>query len=95
MKKSKLLFSSGGERHFRKYRLMPVKLMENCSFPAHITLLVTYLEAVAWLKHPWHDHRSAGISMTKGILLFAFHSHLLFNGMFLFAFPILPHQVSC
>ena len=73
---------------------MPMKLMENCPFPAHVTLLVTYLEAVAWLKHPWRDHLSARILMTKGICLIPFHLRLLFDGMFLLAFPTLPHQVS-
>lgn len=68
--------------------------MENCLFPARVTLLVTYLESVAWLKHPWHDHLSAGMLKTKGICLIAFHFHLFFNGMLLFAFSILPHQVS-
>lgn len=73
---------------------MPTKLMENCPFPAHVTFLVTYLEPVAWLKHPWCEHLSAGILMTKGICLIAFHSHLLVSAMLLLAFPILPHQVS-
>lgn len=74
--------------------LMPMKLMEHCPFPARATLLVTYLVDVAWLKHPWYDQLSAGILMRKGIRLMAFHSHLLSNGVFLFAFPILPCQVS-
>lgn len=92
MKKSRL--SSRGEGYFLKDRLMPKKLMENCPFPAHVTLLVTYLVAAAWLKQTWHDHLSTGILMTNGICLIVFQSHLLINGMFLFAFPILPHQVS-
>lgn len=70
---------------------MPV---ENSPFPAHATLPVTYLEDVAWLKHPWHDQLPAEILMRKGVCLMAFHPHLLSSRVFLFAFPILPCQVS-
>jgi len=81
MKQSKLLFESEGERRFLTDRQMPTKLMENCPFHAHVTLLVIYLEAVAWLKHPWHDRLFAGILTTMGVCPTPFHCHLLFNGI--------------
>lgn len=43
--------------------------MENPPFPAHFTLRVTYLEVVPAGTDP------AGILVTKGIHLSAFHSH--------------------